>query len=142
MEKHMHYARLWGQALPTCCVSSKYCVILVLLLLFYFLMKLETCHVSSKYCMILVICLLFYFLLKLETSHSPEFKTIIIRFKWVWRWLLVKLQQFVSMTVNNNNLSWDLTHTEDHVPSNCVIPALKSFLIHGTGCEYEQYHYF
>ena len=48
----------------------------------------------------------------------------------------------VSMPVNNNNLSWDFTHTEDHAPSNYVIPGLKPFLIHGNACEYEQYYYF
>ena len=46
------------------------------------------------------------------------------------------------MSVNNNNTSGDFTHTEDHVPSNYVIPRLKPFLIHGNGCEYEQYYYF
>ena len=46
------------------------------------------------------------------------------------------------MSVNNNNISGDFTHTEDHAPPNYVIPGLKPFLIHGNACEYEQYYYF
>lgn len=90
--------------------------------------------------------LVFYFSLKLETTHSPESRPLLSHSSGHEDDFCATCNNniiiTVSMSVNNNNISGDFTHTDDHVPSNYVIPGLKPFLIHGYACEYEQYYYF